>query len=167
MDWSFEGPNGAVTVRREGEKAVCQAIRAADSGGLYKAWLRGAGGRILLGTLIPDGGALRLRRVMDIPALERQGAWPPEGAEILMAYAFTKEAPSTAPDRADAVRLPPRSEASPFKTGCGGILFGLSLAPTPALSHSASFLSCQSRAAIRQLVYPVSIFPSGDPGAFA
>lgn len=93
MEWSFEGAYGAVTVRQEGEKAVCQAIRAADSGGLYKAWLRGAGGRILLGTLIPDGGALRLRRVMDIPALERQGAWPPEGAEILMAYAFTKEAP--------------------------------------------------------------------------
>lgn len=94
MEWSFDGPDGAVTVRQEGEKAVCQAIHAFDGGGLYKAWLRGkAGERILLGTLIPEGGALRLRRVMEISALERQGAWPPVGAEIALAYPFASEAP--------------------------------------------------------------------------
>lgn len=93
MEWSFDGPNGAVTVRREGEKAVCQAIRTADSGGLYKAWLQGLGGRTLLGTLIPEGGALRLRRVMEVATLERQGIWPPTGAEIALAYSFTPEPP--------------------------------------------------------------------------
>ena len=93
MDWSFEGPNGAVTVRREGEKAVCQAIRTAGNDGLYKAWLHGAGGRILLGTLIPEGGALRLRRGMEVAALERQGIWPPTGAEVSLAYTFAPESP--------------------------------------------------------------------------
>lgn len=93
MEWSFEGPNGAVTVRREGDRAVCQAIRTADGGGLYKAWLQGPGGKALLGTLIPEGGALRLRRVMDIAALEGQGAWPPSGGEVVLSYAFAREAP--------------------------------------------------------------------------
>lgn len=91
MEWSFDGPNWAVTVRQEGDRAICQAIRAADSGGLYKAWLHGTGNRVLLGTLIPEGGALRLRRVMEVTALERQGAWPPVGAEVALAYLFTPE----------------------------------------------------------------------------
>lgn len=93
MEWSFEGPDGAVTIRQEGDRAICQAIRSADNGGLYKAWLQGPGGRVLLGTLIPEGGALRLRRVMEVSALERQGAWPSTGAEVALAYAFSPEAP--------------------------------------------------------------------------
>lgn len=93
VEWSFDSPNGAVTVRQEGDRVVCQAIRAADSAGLYKAWLWGTGEKLLLGTLIPEGGALRLRRVMDVSALARAGVWPPAGAEIAMAYAFTPEAP--------------------------------------------------------------------------
>ena len=93
MEWSFDGPSWAVTVRREGDKAVCQAIRAADSGGLYKAWLQGTGERAFLGTLIPEGGTLRLRRVIEIAALERQGVWPPVGAEVALAYPFVSEPP--------------------------------------------------------------------------
>lgn len=93
MEWSFDSPNGAVTIRQEGSKAVCQAIRTADNGGLYKAWLQGSGGRALLGTLIPEGGALRLRRVMEVAALERQGSWPPTGAEVALAYSFAPEFP--------------------------------------------------------------------------
>lgn len=91
MEWSFEGPGGVVTVRQEGDRAVCQAMRPHDDKGLYKAWLRGAGEKILLGTLIPEGGALRLRRIMEVEALERQGAWPPMGGEIVMAYSFSSE----------------------------------------------------------------------------
>jgi len=93
VEWSFEGQNGAVTVHQEGDRAVCRAIRTADSGGLYKAWLLGAGGKVLLGTLIPEGGALRLRRVMEIASLERQGVWPPVGGEVTLAYPFVPEAP--------------------------------------------------------------------------
>lgn len=93
MEWSFEGPDGAVTIRQEGDRAICQAIRTADNRGLYKAWLLGTEKRTLLGTLIPEGGALRLRRVMDVRALERQGVWPPAGAEIAVAYSFASDPP--------------------------------------------------------------------------
>ena len=85
MEWSFDSPGGAVTVRREENQAICQAIRASDGGGFYKAWLYGEGKRFLLGTLIPEGGALRLRRTLPIVQLERRGVWPPVGAEILPA----------------------------------------------------------------------------------
>lgn len=85
MEWSFDSPAGAVAVRREGDQAICQAIRASDGGGLYKAWLYGEEKRVLLGTLIPEGGALRLRRALPIAQLERRGVWPPVGAEILPA----------------------------------------------------------------------------------
>ena len=93
MEWSFEGSGGAVTVRQEGERAVCQAIRAVDKKGLYKAWLLGERGKVLLGTLIPEGGALRLRRVMEVSALERQGAWPPRGGEVALAFSFADQVP--------------------------------------------------------------------------
>lgn len=93
MEWSFDGPGGAVTVRQEGDKAVCQAIRGPDAGGPYKAWLQGERSRYLLGTLIPEGGALRLRRVIAVAQLERQGVWPPMGAEVVMAYPFADRRP--------------------------------------------------------------------------
>lgn len=85
MEWSFDSPGGAVTVRREGDQAICQAIRASGGSGFYKAWLHGEGKRFLLGTLIPEGGALRLRRALPVAQLERRGVWPPVGAEILPA----------------------------------------------------------------------------------
>ena len=72
MEWSFDDPNGAVTVCQEGERAICRAICPDDRGGLWKAWLLGEGGKALLGTLIPEGGAMRLRRSIDVAQLERQ-----------------------------------------------------------------------------------------------
>ena len=84
MEWSFDGPNGAVTVCQEGERAICRAICPDDRGGPWKAWLRGEGGKALLGTLVPEGGAMRLRRSIDVAQLERQGAWPPTGAELVL-----------------------------------------------------------------------------------
>lgn len=87
MKWSFDGPNGGVTIRQEGRQAICQAISGAEGMGLYKAWLRGPTGQVLLGTLIPEGGVLRLRRVLEISQLEGKGAWPPEGAEISLGEA--------------------------------------------------------------------------------
>ncbi len=116
MEWSFDSPNGVVTVRQEGNRAVCQAIRTADSSGLYKAWLQGTGERVLLGTLIPEGGALRLRRVIEVTALERQGAWPPMGAEVALAYSFAAEA-SPPPDWC-WTDCPQRLLDDPMLSGC-------------------------------------------------
>lgn len=93
VEWSFDCPNGTVTVRQEGERVVCQAIRREEGQGLYKAWLQGEEGKALLGTLIPENGALRLRRNLSVFSLKEKGAWPPVGAEIVMAYPFPSEEP--------------------------------------------------------------------------
>ena len=91
MEWSFDGAGGSVTVRQEGECALCRAMRTSDIGGLYKAWLLGPNGeRVLLGTLIPEGGALLLRRSIPVARLRQQCVWPPAGGEIVMAYSFTE-----------------------------------------------------------------------------
>ena len=93
MEWCFECPDGAVTVRQEGDRAICQAIRSARGDGLYKAWLKGGKSRFLLGTLIPDGGALRLRRIVPVIQLKNLELWPPAGAEITMAFPFGEPSP--------------------------------------------------------------------------
>ncbi len=109
MEWSFDSGGGAVTVRQEGDRAVCQAIRP-EGGGLYKAWLLGEGGKVLLGTLIPEGGALRLRRLIGVSQLRRQGVWPPTGAEIAP---FQPAAPECLPAGWQWVRCPGRLLGDP------------------------------------------------------
>ena len=47
--------------------------------GLYKAYLIGQGQRCLMGTLIPEGGMLYLRRALSVDGLKRQGVWPVTG----------------------------------------------------------------------------------------
>ena len=79
----FGGPEGLVTVETRGNQAVFRARRPCTGPGLWKAWLLGERGRYLLGTLIPEGDCLRLGRTIPVAQLERQGAWPPVGAEIL------------------------------------------------------------------------------------
>lgn len=86
LEWTFESPDGVVTLREENGIALCRAIRADAKGGVWKAWLLGTDGtRALLGTLIPEGGALRLRRAVPLEQLQRQGVWPPIGTELLPA----------------------------------------------------------------------------------
>lgn len=88
--YTLEG-GGSLTVQADGLRAVLTAERAADSRGLYKAYLRGPTGRALLGTLAPENGQLRIRRTLTLDALERQGAWPPVGGELVLAFAFGGE----------------------------------------------------------------------------
>ena len=84
-------PEGTVQVREEGLQAVISARAADDGGGLYKLHLLGRGGSLLLGTMLPEGGVLRLRRTIPVDQLRRQGMWPPTGAEIRLAYAFGQQ----------------------------------------------------------------------------
>ena len=79
---------GSLAVQADGLRAVLTAERASDSRGLYKAYLRGPTGRAPLGTLAPENGQLRIRRTLTLDALERQGAWPPVGGELELAFAF-------------------------------------------------------------------------------
>ena len=56
---------GSLTFRQEGTKLQLEAERPEDGRGLYKAWLRGSrGGKLLLGTLAPERGRLRLAGVL-------------------------------------------------------------------------------------------------------
>jgi len=91
MEWCFETGGGAVTVCQEGDRAICQALRNVRGEGLYKAWLCGARSRFLLGTLIPEGGALRLRRSVSLNQLKAQGVWPPTGASIVSSLPYSQQ----------------------------------------------------------------------------
>ena len=70
-----------------------RALCPAAEDGLYKLWLLGGqGGRILLGTLTPEGGAQTLTRTLTRGELERQGCWPPSGGRRQLAFSFSPAA---------------------------------------------------------------------------
>ena len=80
---------GSLTFRQEGTKLHLEVERPEDGRGLFKAWLRGSrGGKLLLGTLAPERGRLRLRRTLSLDTLERAGCWPEFWAEALLAFSF-------------------------------------------------------------------------------
>ncbi|WP_160667689.1 hypothetical protein [Colidextribacter sp. OB.20] len=83
---------GWLSVCQEGPRVHMEAERPADGKGLYKVWLRGdQGGRLLLGTMAPEDGLLRLRRTLSVSALERAGCWPQFRAEAPLAFPFTPQ----------------------------------------------------------------------------
>ena len=85
------GGGGWLTLRQEGPRVHLDAERPADGKGLYKVWLHGDhGGKLLLGTLAPEGGALRLRRTLSVGALEQAGCWPQFRAEAPLAFSFAE-----------------------------------------------------------------------------
>ena len=56
---------GTLSLREDGPRVHTEARRQNDGQGLYKVWLRGGGkGRLLLGTLVPEGGELVLSRTL-------------------------------------------------------------------------------------------------------
>lgn len=83
------GGGGTLRLRQEGPRVHIQAERPVDGRGLYKVWLHGDhGGKLLLGTLVPEKGALRLSRTLSVSALERAGCWPRFRADAPLAFAF-------------------------------------------------------------------------------
>lgn len=82
---------GVLTVEQDGPRVRLAAERPDDGKGLYKVWLRGErGGRLLLGTLAPENGALRLSRTLSLDELERAGCWSAFWAETVLAFSFSK-----------------------------------------------------------------------------
>ena len=86
--FTLEG-GGVLTVREEGLRAVVTAQRPNDGRGLYRAYLQGAGGQVLLGTMAPEGAALKVRRTFSLDELRRKGAWPPRGGRAELSFSFT------------------------------------------------------------------------------
>ena len=87
--WRMEG-GGTLSLREEGLRVCLEAVRLDDGRGLYKAWALGRSGRFLLGTLIPQGGGLRLSRTVSRTALEQAGCWPVTGGEAVLVYPFSQ-----------------------------------------------------------------------------
>lgn len=87
--WEMEG-GGTLEVRPEGLRVRFQARRPEDGRGLYKVWLHGErGGKLLLGTLAPQGGQLALARTLSLGELERAGCWPGPRARCVLAFPFS------------------------------------------------------------------------------
>ncbi len=83
---------GTLTLRRDGLRIHMEAERPADNRGLYKVWLHGdQGGKLLLGTLVPENGRLVLRRTLSVGTLEQAGCWPQFWAAAPLAFAFAPQ----------------------------------------------------------------------------
>ena len=100
-------------MREQGPRAVIEVWRPDDGSGLYKASLTGPGGRYLLGTLMPEGGRLFLRRTPSIDSLRRQGVWPVTGVEEILTCSFQERPPAIEWEdpvlRRSAASLPPHT----------------------------------------------------------
>ncbi|MBR2935289.1 MAG: hypothetical protein IKB79_06900 [Oscillospiraceae bacterium] len=82
---------GTLTLWEDGELVHLQVCRPDDRRGLYKVWVHGRQGRLLLGTLVPEGGALRLYRRLTRNQLERDCCWPVTGGETVLAFSFGQD----------------------------------------------------------------------------
>ena len=86
--FSLAGGRGSLTLTGLGDRVRAEVRLADDGRGLYKAYLLGRGGRFLLGTLVPEGGALVLDRTLGLAGLVQMGVWPPLGGTAELAFAF-------------------------------------------------------------------------------
>lgn len=85
---------GSLRLEEDGLRITATVRLPDDRRGLYKAWLTGGGGgALLLGTLLPEGGVLTLRRQMSVDQLKREGVWPPEGGRVELVFPAGGEGP--------------------------------------------------------------------------
>jgi hypothetical protein len=74
------------SILEDGPRVRIIAEHPDDQTGLYKAYLQGAAGRVLMGTLMPEQGKLRIARTFSIDSLRRDGVWPLESVEIVLSF---------------------------------------------------------------------------------
>lgn len=88
MEQRFPMENGQLTCRESGGRVeAVMEVRPPDKG-LYHGYLVGPGGTCDLGTLMPEGGSLRLRRTLSAAQLRQKGCWPIQGGQIRKTYSF-------------------------------------------------------------------------------
>lgn len=75
-------------VTEQGSRAVIEVWRENNGAGLFKAYMKGPTGRYQLGTLIPEGEGLYLRRTLSVDTLKRHGVWPVREIEEELVYSF-------------------------------------------------------------------------------
>ncbi len=82
---------GRLTVQADGPLVCMEVHKDNDARGLYKAWICGQGGKMLLGTLCPDEHGLKLVRRISRRQLERSGCWPVTGGECVLSFSFAEK----------------------------------------------------------------------------
>ena len=79
---------GKLRVWEDGGRVFFRCERALSRDGIYKVWVWGDGGEILLGTMIPEGERLVLGRAIWQMELIRSGCWPVRGGRCRLAAPF-------------------------------------------------------------------------------
>lgn len=87
MTLEMEG-GGRLRLWEEGGRVFFRCERPLSREGLYKVWIRGDSGEMLLGTLVPEGGQLMLCRTLWGAEVRRCGCWPVRSARCEMAFPF-------------------------------------------------------------------------------
>ena len=98
MEQKFPMEQGWLLCRETGGRAELTMEVPGGSRGLYRGYVLGERGLMDLGTLLPEGNVLRLRRTFPVERLRSQGCWPVTGGRVQMTYAFTGQ-PAAAPPR--------------------------------------------------------------------
>ena len=102
--WNMEG-GGTLSLEEEGLRVHLRAVCPDDGRGLYKVWVRGRGGSLLLGTLTPENGRLALSRTLSRSTLGQAGCWPVTGGNTVLVFPFTEQSEEGEPWRPDPARL--------------------------------------------------------------
>ena len=84
----FPAGGGSVICRQREGRVTVEAVRPDDGLGLYKLRLLGGSRGLILGVLLPEESALRLRRTIPVERLTAEGCWPVTGAEIILTVPF-------------------------------------------------------------------------------
>lgn len=92
MEGRVSFPMGVLTWREQGGRVLLCMERTAGEG-LYRGWLRGKGGRMDLGVLLPDGNRLWLEKRVMVESLRKRGCWPVTGAGTTLSYDFSRQPP--------------------------------------------------------------------------
>ncbi|MFR0912433.1 MAG: hypothetical protein ACLSF6_06715 [Evtepia gabavorous] len=169
MEQKFPMEQGWLLCRETGGRAELTMEVPGGSRGLYRGYVLGERGLMDLGTLLPEGNVLRLRRTFPVERLRSQGCWPVTGGRVQMTYAFTGQPAAARPGvegtgpSGDPV---PRTRCWPRRPGPGGMLAGgrmgpsawPTLGPRPSLSPDTGFLSgpCQAFARAAPCDLPIS-----------
>ncbi len=82
---------GTLTIEELGGRIHFHATRPQDGRGLYKVWIFGSVGRMLLGTMTPQGDSLQLSRTLSRTSLLSAGCYPVAGGEVVMAFPFQQK----------------------------------------------------------------------------
>lgn len=95
--WVLEEKLGGLSLTWDELRMTALATLDWRQEGLWKVTLVGEGGQFLLGTLVPDGGRLLLRRTLSLSEVRRGGAWPPVGAVLSLRCVYREDQPFPLP----------------------------------------------------------------------